>query len=356
MWEIDAEKRDLVRLRHGGGKWEEVALALNAKYGQERTPDSCSAKYRRMRMAGELYAITMQDTFDEPTYDELVEAWNRWIGRTEVRESSPVATETADRRRRIGILSDSHCPYESKEVVRALLEDGPYDIVIHGGDLLDYESVSTFVHDRGSSMRTEIQHGTLLLEELSQVAGEVIVTTDNHSRRILKRLSQSNLPSEILEMLGWLAPNLDIFRIMSEGLPNVKIASHDKPAIDGSPVTLSFLVQRGDLIVGHPDTASKIPLRSVHNFDDWLVQWKDTLGLKPWRVIAMGHTHALGISYEHKCYMEVGSAIRIEGVAYALSGKVGYRPPVPAYITLSQDLVGGEWVTDWNSIRQVVVR
>jgi len=357
MWESSAEKRDLVHLRHGDRKWGEVAIALNAKYGQERTPDSCSAKYRRMRIEGELYAITMQDTHKEPTYDELVKEWNEWLGRGEVR-ATPIITETANRRR-VGILSDSHCPYESKHVIEALLADGPYDIVIHAGDLLDYESVSTFVHDRGSSMRAEIQHGTLLLEELSRVADEVIVTTDNHSRRILKRLNQSNLPSELLEMLSWLAPHIDLFELMSEGLPNVKIASRDKPAIDGSPVTLSFLVQRGDLIVGHPDTASKIPLRSVHNFDEWLVQWKDTLGLSPWRVVAMGHTHQTGMSFEqggHKLYMELGASVTIEGMQYVFSGKVGYRPPVPTYTVLEQDMQeNGAWVTDFNSVRQVVV-
>jgi hypothetical protein len=208
-------------------------------------------------------------------------------------------------------------------------------------------------------MRAEIQHGTRLLEILSRSAEEVVITTDNHSKRILKLLGSANLPPELLEILGWLAPNLDLIKIMSEGLPNVKVATHDKPANDGSPVTLSFLVQRGDLIVGHPDTASKIPLRSVHNFDEWLVQWKDTLELSPWRVVAMGHTHQAGMSFEqggHKLYMEVGSAVTIEGMQYVFSGKVGYRPPVPTYTTLSQDLQeDGTWRTDFNSVRQVVV-
>jgi len=41
---------------------------------------------------------------------------------------------------------------------------------------------------------------------------------------------------------------------------------------------------------------------------------------------------------------------------YALSGKISYRPPVPAYTVLEQELTEQGWVTDWNSIKQVIVR
>lgn len=357
-WNSEAEKRDLVRHRRGGRGWSEVAIALNGKFGNQRTADACSGKYRRMQVSGEPYQFTVADTHEEPTYDELVAAWNRWIGRTPT-EIEPPTTEDGNRRR-IGIICDTHAPYENRAVVRAFAQDGPYDIVIHGGDLLDYESVSSFTHDRGSTMREEVRHGTWLLEVLAGVAKEVVVTTDNHGKRILKMLSKANLPPELLEILGWLAPNLDLFNIMADGLDNVTIATHDEPACDGSPVTLSFLVQRGDLIVGHPDTSSKIPLRAVHNFDDWLIEWKDVLRLKPWRVIGMGHTHQLGISYERggeKVYMETGSAITIEGMQYALVGKIGYRPPVPAYTVLEQYLTeDGEWRTNINSIKQTIVK
>ena len=54
--------------------------------------------------------------------------------------------------------------------------------------------------------------------------------------------------------------------------------------------------------------------------------------------------------------MELGAAITVEGMQYALSGKVGYRPPVPAYTTLVQELIEQRWITDWNSIRQHIVR
>lgn len=357
QWDSEAERKDLVKLRLEGREWHEVALALNAKHGLDRTAHSCSGKFRRMRLSGELYSITVQNTHEDPTYEELIAEWNEWIGRTPKEVKTPKTKNSQTRR--IGIITDSHCPYESEAVIKAFVEDGPYDIIIHGGDLLDYESVSSFVHDRGSSMRTEIQHGTRLLETLSQSAEEVVITTDNHSKRILKMLSSSNLPPELLEILSWLSPHLDIFSVMSEGLPNVRVASRTEPARDGSPVTLSFLVQRGDLIVGHPDSSSSIPLRSVHKFNDWLVGWKDVLGLDSWNVVAMGHTHATGMSFGHggyKLYMELGAAVKIEGVAYALRGKMGYRAPVPTYTVMEQerDEEYG-WKTDMNSVRQVVV-
>lgn len=358
-WHNQDEIKDLVLLRQKHGRqWAGIANYLKRKYGSNHTANACSSKFYRMKEAGGLLDLAWELVApEEPSYNELVEQWNEWLGRTVREIQSP--TETVVGRRRIGIICDTHCPFEDRAVLAAFVADGPYDIVIHGGDLLDYYSVSSFVKRQSCNIKEEVQHGTWVLELLAGCGAQVIVVTDNHSKRILKALNKANLPPDLLELLQWFSPHLDLFKLMAEGLPNVRIADTTVPVRDGSTVTLSFLVQVGDLVVGHPDTASKIKLRSVEGFDDWLMEWKDTLGLAPWRAIGMGHTHQAGVAYGQgggKLFMELGAAVTVTGMSYALQGKTGYRPPTPLYTVLTQERGDdNNWKTVFNSVHQVPV-
>lgn len=354
-WHNQDEVKDLVLLRQKHGQqWGEIKNYLKRKYGSNHTANACSSKFYRMKEAGGLLDLAWELVApEEPSYNELVEAWNEWLGRT-VREIQTPTTGD-DGRRRGGIISDTHAPFEARDVVAAFVANGPYDLAIHGGDLLDWYAVSGFVKHKHVDPRLEVQHGTWVLEKLAGCATQVELVSDNHSRRLLKALTKANLPTELMELLQWFMPELDLFKLMAKGLPNVRIADPVE-VVEG----VHFFGQYGDLVVGHADSSSKLKLRAAENLDYWLGEWKESLGLKPWRLVAQAHTHQLGLAYGaggHKAYMEIGSCCSLEAMSYALRGKLGYRPPVPAFTVFEQirDEQYG-WRTDFNSIRQVLCR
>jgi len=361
LWDSEAERRDLVRLRHGEREWNDIALALNAKYGRGRTPDSCSGKYHRMRMSGLIREMeqALQDEEDVPTFDELVVEWNRWLKRRVSEIKAPAASSS--KRRRIGITSDMHCPFENRELLAAYVAEGPYDLTIVGGDLLDYNSVSTFVKREYIDIEDEIKHGTWVLELLAANSTEVEIILDNHSHRIMKVLSKCpDLPWRLVELLKWNTPEVNILQLMSEGLDNVKIAKMNVSPIDDTDVRIRYMVQEGDLIVAHPDMSRKHDLTTPRRFaEDFLCPWEHLLGIHPWRVLALAHTHGAARGYwggGAKMYLELGAAVTLAGVRYAFEeGRAGYRPFVPIYTTLEQERDERYgWRTDMNSVKQVL--
>ncbi len=339
------EDAKLAQLRGRELTWYQIGNRLG------RNPDICRRRYKKLNLQDVLLdALRLYDR-DELSYDMLIEEWNDWLGRTVTKANR--ADKPDKNKRRIGIVCDTHCPYQSSEVLAELRADGPYDLIIHGGDLLDWYAVSSFVRRKHVDPKLEIQRGTWVLELLSDMATEVEVVSDNHGKRLLKAISKANLPTGLMELLQWFAPELDLFKLMTEDLPNVSIADPVE-VVEG----VHFFGQYGDLIVGHADTASKLKLRAAENLDAWLREWKEPLGLSPWRVVAQAHTHATGMAYGEggaKIYMELGACCTLGAVSYALQGKMGYRAPVPTYTILEQDRTEEGWKTDFHSIRQIVV-
>jgi len=334
--------------------WPQIGRRLG------RSGDVVRRRYKKIDLDNALMNIAQlyanseveDNQSSEPAYDDLVSQWNEWLGRSVQKVKAPKSSSKDSRH--VGILSDSHCPYEDRGVLAAFVTDGPYDLAIHGGDLLDWYSVSSFVKRKYVDPRLEIMHGTWVLETMASIATEVEVVSDNHGQRLLKALSRANLPDGLMELLQLFAPELDLFELMAKDLPNVNIADPVE-VVEG----VHFFGQYGDLVVGHASTTSKLKLRAAENLDGWLREWHKPLGIKPWRVVAQAHTHQLGIAYGsggHKAYMETGACCTLDAMGYALQGQVGYRPPVPAYTTLTQIRnEAGDWESDFNSIRQVIV-
>jgi len=359
----DDEERALVELRTAGKDWVAVATGLRHRFGRDYTTDACESKWRRIQRnaaasSEEVAPVVVPSpkAAPGPAYDELVLGWNEWLGRKVKEIQVPQAIEKESRR--IGVLCDLHCPFERRDVLAAFVANGPYDTIVLAGDLLDFLPVSPFIQERPASMRDEVQHGTWVLEALAQSACTVIVLPGNHGRRILKKLESAHLPADLMDMLHLFEPQFDLFKLMAKGLANVEIMHEGRSVRDGSRVVTSFLVQLGDCILGHPDYSRKVRMQSVAGFREWLVEWKDTLGLSPWRVVGMGHTHQAGMVFAlggAEMWLELGAAVTVEGVAYATRGKIIWKPPVSCYTTLTQYKEGESWHTDFNSVKQTIV-
>jgi len=356
--------RAIIALRHRGMSWGQVQAELSRQYGIEATQSAVCNRYhyyvgKISEEPGEKPVPSSRpETPETPHYDDVVVSWNEWLGRRVGEIVAAPAVEEGDSRR-IGLICDTHCPFENREVVAAFVANGPYDKVVLAGDFLDFLPVSPFAVEKGCSFQEEIQHGVWVLETLSRAAGEVLVIGGNHGRRILKKLTNAHLPVELLGLLRWLQPQLDLYRLCAEGLPNVRIIDEEITTSDGSRVVLNFLVQLGDAIIGHPDLSRKVRLKGVETFREWLTEWRSTLGLHPFRVVAQGHTHQMGMTYAMggaELFMELGAAVSAEGMSYATRGKCHWRPPIPGFTTLVQHKEAGGWRTNLNTVRQWLIR
>lgn len=362
QWWTPEELADLAALRENGRTWPEIAVYLNRKYSTARTTDACRDRYKRLRANAALglnkqLPPRLELRRESPSYDDVIVAWNEWMGRTVRDVKGPPRQEKE--RRRLGIICDTHCPHENRDVLARFVADGPYDIAVLAGDVLDFLAVSPFYRERHSSMKEEVQHGTWVFEILAGCASEVYVIGGNHGRRILKQLSKAKLPTDLLELLQWFEPQLDIFKLMASGLPNVHVVNNEVPTRDGSMLRVHFLIQLGDAVIGHPDFSRKVRMKAISGFREWLEEWKATLGLANWRVVAQGHTHQAGIVFPlggAEAWIELGAAATVEAMQYALRGKLHWKPLVPCYTVLEQvkDEKFG-WRTDFNSIRLVLV-
>ena len=235
-------------------------------YRLRRSRDVVSKRYKHLKSIG----MTVEDARPyisrSLTFDGLLLQWNEWLERTipDIREirHEPVLAENL---RYIGIIGDTHCPYEDLDVIAAFLADGPYDVIIHSGDLLDWHAVSSFVHRKHVDPKEEIQHGTALLTLLSDNAVQVHVVDDNHGKRLLKTMMKSNLPTALVDLMQLFSPQLNLFKLMAKDLPNVQMTQPVKEI-----ETARFFGQWGDLVVGHADTTSTLQLRAAENLNKWL--------------------------------------------------------------------------------------
>jgi hypothetical protein len=132
---------------------------------------------------------------------------------------------------------------------------------------------------------------------------------------------------------------------MAKRYPNVTIAQHETP----SGKHVDWFTTCGDAWFGHPEKYSRVPGSAIRAVEDWLVDNESALGMDQYRLIVMGHTHAMSwIPWRAgKLLVECGCLCKQQG--YMLSPRVGGRPQRRGYVTLEQ--VNG--VTDLNSIRMV---
>lgn len=114
----------------------------------------------------------------------------------------PTPSITAERTRRIVILSDIHIPHDDLMLIQKILawmKTQHLDTVILNGDTLDCESISKYLKNDAMSLSDELARGNAFLDLLSEAARAVnpackIVWIDgNHEERLKKLLmAQAN--------------------------------------------------------------------------------------------------------------------------------------------------------------------
>jgi len=222
------------------------------------------------------------------------------------------------------VFSDFHAPHYNEEFFAEAVVDakrrGATRAVVPG-DLGDQFGFSRFMKYDHVPIRDEMAAMTNILTALSGEFESVDVIQGNHDERAKKYFAKV-VESEFFFLVKW-----NILELAANGLRNVRL-----PCLmaDGRPVP--FLWRSGDLVLGHPETCSKVGMRAVDTFANWLVQWRSILNFPEIRVVGQGHTHQAGgpmIRPDGIAVFELGCMCRLPD--YVFDPKLRYRPQTNCY-------------------------
>ena len=321
---------DLLGLKRDGWNASYIAKVLTERYGLPITSHKVRNRLSLLREQGR-EIVQREEEKKAKDFQDAYREFNRWINRPEPLFTPP---QTKDGERWV-IIADPHNPFCDQEALAKIIkEEKDANGVIVAGDTLDFYSLSRFVKEMEVPLEEEISEGTAFVQVLAENFPKVYVISDNHSKRALKYFSD-RIPPEFMFLV-----NYNILEMVCANLPNVELVKNEHILRSGEIAYTSHFLQLGDAIIGHAETSSKIDMRAVKNFEDWLLDWREFLGLNPWRVIMQSHTHKAGIIYSRGGYtmrMELGCLVKAEGIAYALRGDTKYSPPTLGYSLLVQE-------------------
>lgn len=120
------------------------------------------------------------------------------------------------------VLPDLHCPCEDEEFIDKVsglaASWGIKDAVI-AGDLLDLESLSSYVNDVTCTVEYGLEHAEKVIDGLLQVMDNVVWIMGNHEERLLRVIGKNQISFERLKRLVSCDPRLtfsEYFYAMSD--------------------------------------------------------------------------------------------------------------------------------------------
>jgi predicted phosphodiesterase len=275
------------------------------------------------------------------SYDDALGRFKKYIG-----QSSPNPPPAKHRKfsdERIIIASDFHAPFQHPEAFAALCRQEA-DTCIVAGDLQDHYGISRFLKYETVPIQQELAAAQLILSQLSAQFPHTYVIEGNHDTARFEKLLADRLPHEAIDIIRFLSKNgsLSSVEALCGQFRNVELVKHKVGAR-----TLSWFMQKGDLLVSHAEKYSRVPGSALRGIEEWFSDFEHTLNLKPWRVIVQAHTHAMAhFPYgPDKVLVETGCMCQTHG--YQLSARIAGRPQRLGWTTMSQR----DGVTDLSSIR-----
>jgi len=299
------------------------------------------------RFAEAKFGAVRQDIPRTLSFEEAWRMWRKSIGMAKDRyvpKSGTSVPKTGTRK--ILVIPDLHAPFHEPEMFAAMLErEADADHVICIGDVGDSYALSRFEKYERMPYRDEWASVTLCIQEMATRFPTVEMVIGNHDARLERQLRQ-RLTEDMVDAIhlitgGILCP----ITAIAKRYPNVRIAQHETP----SGKSVDWFTTCGDAWLGHPEKYSRVPGAAIRAVEEWIADNEVALGLEPFQLIVMGHTHAMSwIPWRAgKLLVECGCLCKQQG--YMLSPRVGGRPQRRGYITFEQ--TAGR--TDLNSVRMV---
>lgn len=339
-------------------------LRLLEKHGGDKTAAAHEAGVKRPTFYSQVHAAQAWDQAGRPmpperesfhsgrrlpqTADECWALLDDFIGRSQ-RKEKPCARSLkrqASGASRIVIAGDFHAPFQDNWAVSELItREGDADTLIVNGDLQDFYAISRFTKYERVSIESELAAVDALLGQLSAAFPEVVLVGGNHDTQRFEKQLRALLSPEMCHVIEVLTGgNLSVLRVLAKRYPNVRFAETSVGRFG-----VGWLYQHGDLLCTHAEKYSRVPGAALRGIDEWLTDFDDVLGLKPWKVLVQAHTHAGGVFpfKADRLLVESGCMCSVHG--YQLQARISGRPQRVGYVACEQE----QGQTLINSVRFV---
>jgi hypothetical protein len=278
-------------------------------------------------------------------YEQEWKIWQKAIGVAREKYTGPCKRKAREGRLKLVAFGDIHAPFHDRQALAELVaREGDADIALIGGDWTDAYAFSTFPKQKTVPWAEEAAALTAQAETFSETWPLVkVLRGSNHPDRFEKRLLE-RLDGEMIAAIrsmtgGTLAPDLALIK----RFPNLEVADWTTPKGDVVP----WLTVIGDVAFSHAEKYSRVPGSALRSVEDWLSDFRVSLGLPKIRVVVQFHTHQMAwVPWRSdQLLVEPGALCLTQG--YQLGSRIGGRPQRLGYVNM--EFVDGR--VDMNSVR-----
>lgn len=277
------------------------------------------------------------------TADECWAVLDAAIGRS-AKKVTPAPQRGKVSDERIAIVSDLHIPFHDVDAVGAMFaRTKGFDRLLVNGDLMDSYSLSRFTKFEPVPITMEMAGVDAFLAKASAWYPKIDVSDGNHDGPRFEKLIRGQLDLEAIHAIEYLTGgNLSLIRCAAKRYKNVAF-----PKLHIGRHKVGWFQQCGDVIVTHAEKFSKVPGSALRGIEEWLSDRRDTLGLRPWRVLIQAHTHQMGLFPWHADQYLIEGGCLCSTHGYQLGAAIAGRPQRLGFVTLTQR----DGVTDIDSIK-----
>ena len=228
------------------------------------------------------------------------------------------------------IMSDLHIPdHDEEEILKAVRDNKHCSMIILGGDILDCKAVSSFSDEGISLLDLELIAGHQLITKIKEINPncKIILVKGNHEQRCnsffaknAKLMGSALVETEILYKL------CNGFEVYNRNTKTRTIY----PPLENVFYSGGRTFEYGDLLVNHPSTFSKIPLKTVTTMYENRLKYKYPNA----RVFMQGHTHQAGICFRDYNVVLCETGCMTFNHSYAENDDKPYSSQQLAYVTL----------------------
>jgi hypothetical protein len=330
-WDIQKTRR-LTELSTDPEKYSgsRIASIMSEEFGEVFSRDAVHNKITRLELRT---LVDKPITNPMPYYDKYKDIIT---GELEAPEKilkigkDDAYLENKKSRLKILHLGDLHIPFDLGELVQTAVNRNLTADIVVTSEIMDCYALSRFIKEDNVPLETEIDNTVRYFEYLSETFPIIIAIEGNHGRRISKEICK-NTPTSIRFLT-----ESNMLRVLARPFKNIIVV--DKPYF-----------QINDTVFVHAEMFSKIDLKAAVSVYSFLQEWKETLKLRPFRLILEAHTHMMGATYRagNVKIMETGCLCGTQ--KYAID-KFYSKPHTCGYVTIIQN----NGVSDFNLSREFV--
>lgn len=231
------------------------------------------------------------------------------------------------------IFSDLHIPdHNEKLIMEVVTKHKNVDYIILVGDILDCAAVSSFDSEGLSILDKELIEAHWLLRKIRKTTkAKIILVKGNHEHRVNRHYAKN------AKLLGSALVETEILYKLVTGF-EVAFGESGTTKVRYEPIKDVYYANArsfayGDLLVNHPSTFSKIPMRTVTNMYEGRLKYK----YPDAKVILIGHTHQAGMIIKDNGVMLIEDGCMCHNMSYAENDDKPYGAQQNAYVYLEMN-------------------